>query len=223
MLMRFPLCVLASIASDTKSVLCLVTQSCPALWDPMNCSWPASSVRGDSPGKITRVDCHALLQGIFPTQGSNSGLPHCKWVVYHPSQQGVIRNLHSILIFTVSKWYSFFLWLLLRYSYFVFKQFHSDVLDIVCFNFLVLIAQDCLVLYIYSFHHIWEFTSIFFQIFFPFTSPFRIPMTCMLGGLKFSESYLMSCFFLFSLCSILDSFYCSIFSFTNLSSAVSNL
>ena len=31
----------------------------------------------DSPGKNTGVGCHFLLQGIFPTQGSNPGLPHC--------------------------------------------------------------------------------------------------------------------------------------------------
>ena len=44
---------------------------------PMDCSPPGSSVRGDSPGKNTGVGCHALLQGIFLTQGSNPGLPHC--------------------------------------------------------------------------------------------------------------------------------------------------
>ena len=32
-----------------------------------------SSIHGDSPGKNTGVGCHALLQGIFPTQGSNPG------------------------------------------------------------------------------------------------------------------------------------------------------
>ena len=32
----------------------------------------------DSPGKTTGVDCHFLLQGIFPTQGSNPGLPHSR-------------------------------------------------------------------------------------------------------------------------------------------------
>ena len=32
---------------------------------------PGSSVYGDSPGKNTGVGCHALLQGIFPTQGMN--------------------------------------------------------------------------------------------------------------------------------------------------------
>ena len=32
----------------------------------------------DSPGENIGVGCHALLQGIFPTQGSNPGLPHCR-------------------------------------------------------------------------------------------------------------------------------------------------
>ena len=58
--------------------LCSVTQSCPTLCDPMDCSLPGSSVQGDSPGKNTGVGCCALLQGIFPTQGSNPGLPHCR-------------------------------------------------------------------------------------------------------------------------------------------------
>ena len=47
----------------------LVILSCPTLFDPMDCSPPGSSVHGDSPGKNTGVGCHALLQGIFPTQG----------------------------------------------------------------------------------------------------------------------------------------------------------
>ena len=51
--------------------MCLVTQSCPTLCDIMNCSPPGSSVHGDSPGKNIGVGCHAPLQGIFPTQGSN--------------------------------------------------------------------------------------------------------------------------------------------------------
>ena len=51
-------------------------QSCLTLCDPMDCSPPGSSVHGDSPGKNTGVGCHALLQGIFPTQGSNLGLLH---------------------------------------------------------------------------------------------------------------------------------------------------
>ena len=39
--------------------------------DAMDYSLPSSSVHGDSPGKNTGVGCHALLQGIFLTQGLN--------------------------------------------------------------------------------------------------------------------------------------------------------
>ena len=42
----------------------------------------------DFPGKSTRVGCHFLLQGIFPTQGSNPGLPHCRQTLYCLSHQG---------------------------------------------------------------------------------------------------------------------------------------
>ena len=37
--------------------------------------------------KNTGVSCHSLLQGIFPTQGSNLYLLHCRQVLYHPSYQ----------------------------------------------------------------------------------------------------------------------------------------
>ena len=49
-------------------------QSCLLLCNPMDCSLPGSSRGPWSPGKNTGVDCHALLQGIFPTQGSNPPL-----------------------------------------------------------------------------------------------------------------------------------------------------
>ena len=65
----------------------LVAQSCPTLCDPMDCSPPGSSVHGDSPGENTRV-CHALLQEIFPTQGSNPRLLHCRQILYYLSRQG---------------------------------------------------------------------------------------------------------------------------------------
>ena len=66
---------------------CLVAQSYLTLCDPMDCDPPGSSVLGDSPGKITGVGCHALLQGIFPTQESNPGLLHYRWILYHLSHQ----------------------------------------------------------------------------------------------------------------------------------------
>ena len=48
----------------------------------------------DSPGKNTGVGCHSPLQGIFPTQGSNLGLLHCRWVLYCLSHQG----MHELLL-----------------------------------------------------------------------------------------------------------------------------
>ena len=53
-----------------------------SLYDPMGFSPLGFSVHGDSPGKNIEVGCHALLQGIFPTQGSNPRLPHCRQILY---------------------------------------------------------------------------------------------------------------------------------------------
>ena len=49
-----------------------------------------------SPGKNTGVGCHALLQAIFPTQGSNPDLPHGKWILYHLSLWGSPRILEWV-------------------------------------------------------------------------------------------------------------------------------
>ena len=54
-------------------------QLCPTLCNPMDYSPLGFSVHGNSPGKNTGVGCHALLQGIFLTLGSNPCLlclPH---------------------------------------------------------------------------------------------------------------------------------------------------
>ena len=42
----------------------------------------------NSPGQNTGVGCLSLLQGIFPTQGSNSSLPHCRRILYQLSHKG---------------------------------------------------------------------------------------------------------------------------------------
>jgi len=42
----------------------------------------------NSPGQNTGVGSLSLLQGIFPTQGSNPGLPHCRWILYQLSHKG---------------------------------------------------------------------------------------------------------------------------------------
>jgi len=38
----------------------------------------------------------SLLQGIFPTQESNPGLPHCRWILYQLSYQGSPRILEWV-------------------------------------------------------------------------------------------------------------------------------
>ena len=45
-------------------------------------------LHGDSPGKNTRLGCHAILQEISPIQGLGPGLPHCRWILYHLSHHG---------------------------------------------------------------------------------------------------------------------------------------
>ena len=72
--------------------------SCSVVSDchPMDSSPPGTSVHGDSPGKNTGVDCHSLLQGIFPTQGLNPGPPHCRRILYHLSHKGNPRILEWV-------------------------------------------------------------------------------------------------------------------------------
>ena len=48
----------------------------------MDCSLPGFSGSWDSPDKNTGVGCHALFRQIFPTQGSNLGLLHCRQILY---------------------------------------------------------------------------------------------------------------------------------------------
>ena len=76
----------------------LYTATVVAVCDPMDCSPPGSSVHGDSPGKNTGVCCYALLQGIFPIQGSNPGLPHCRRILYCLSHQGRPYSKTDILL-----------------------------------------------------------------------------------------------------------------------------
>ena len=69
----------------------LVTQFCLTLCDPKEptklfCPW-------NSPGKITGVGCHFLFQGIFLTQESIPGLPHCSQILYCLSHQGSPKHL----------------------------------------------------------------------------------------------------------------------------------
>ena len=85
-------------------MLCLVAQSCSTHCDPVDWSLAGSSVLGDSPGKKTGVGGHALLQGIFPAQGSNAGPPHYRRILYLLSHQG------SICVFLHIEYYMWLTW-----------------------------------------------------------------------------------------------------------------
>ena len=54
-------------------------------------------------GKNTGVGCHFLLQGIFPTQGSNMGLPHCTQTLCHLRNQGIPIQIKPIIYLDISQ------------------------------------------------------------------------------------------------------------------------
>ena len=61
-----------------------------SLWPHgLYCHW-------NSPGQNTGVGSLSLLQGIFPTQGSNPGLPHCRRILYQLSHKGSPRILEWV-------------------------------------------------------------------------------------------------------------------------------
>ena len=63
------------ITNNHSAMLCLVTQSCPTICDPMDGRPLGSSVHGESLGKNTGVGCHPLLQGDLPNSGFESRSP----------------------------------------------------------------------------------------------------------------------------------------------------
>ena len=78
---------LQDLAGILCAVLCLATQSCPALCDPMTVARQAPLPLGFSrPEYWSGLPC--LFQGIFPSQRSNPGLLHCRQILYHQSHQG---------------------------------------------------------------------------------------------------------------------------------------
>ena len=72
----------AEVSSIGDGVKVKVAQSCLTLCNPMDRSpW-------NSPGQNTGAGSLSLLQGIFPTQRSNQGLPHCRQILYQLRQKG---------------------------------------------------------------------------------------------------------------------------------------
>ena len=74
-----------------RKVKVKVTQSCPTLCDPMD-----YTVHGILQARIPGSP--SLLQGIFPTQGSNPGLPHGRQILYQLSHKGSPRILQWVAI-----------------------------------------------------------------------------------------------------------------------------
>ena len=50
----------------------------------------------NSPGQNAGVGSPSLLQRIFPTQGLNPGLPHCRWILYQLSHKGSPRKMEWV-------------------------------------------------------------------------------------------------------------------------------
>ena len=79
------------LISNKLKVKVKVTQSCPTL-QGVHRPW-------NSPGQNIGTGSLSLLQGIFPTQGSNPGFPHCRWILYQLSHKGSPRKLKRIAYF----------------------------------------------------------------------------------------------------------------------------
>ena len=110
---------------DPVSHVCVpakLLQPCLTLCDPIDCSPPGSSVCGIFQARILELGCHALLQGLFPTQGSNLSLicllhrqtgslpplPPGKPPVSHTlwlKEKKRIVWWHKIIIRTIIKWW----------------------------------------------------------------------------------------------------------------------
>ena len=72
--------------SQQQTMYVKVAQSCLTLFDPMDLYSPCNS-----PGQNTGVGSLSFLQGIFPIQGLNPGLPHCRQIFQQLSHKGSPR------------------------------------------------------------------------------------------------------------------------------------
>ena len=88
---------------DKKWSKMLITQLCLTVCYPMDCSPPGSSVHGIFQTQNTGVGCHTLLQGNFPTQGSNLSLLHFREILYHLNHQGSPKENTIVYYSTIKK------------------------------------------------------------------------------------------------------------------------
>ena len=81
------------LKSESVSHLVVSHSLRPMGYQPTRLLCPCSS-----PGNSTGVGCHALLQGIFLTQGLNPGLLHCRQILYCLSHQGSPASLQISIV-----------------------------------------------------------------------------------------------------------------------------
>ena len=93
---------------------CSVTESCLTLCSPMGCSLPGVSVHRIFPGKNTGVGCHFLLQGIFPTQESNTESPEQAGRVFNTEPPGKPLNYLCMWLIIYFYWTASFRFWLIR-------------------------------------------------------------------------------------------------------------
>ena len=79
--MYYKTCLKANLNIQSTEIHSQKKKKIPESTARLLCPW-------NSPGKNTGLGCHSLLQGIFPTQGLNLGLLHCRQILYHLSHQG---------------------------------------------------------------------------------------------------------------------------------------
>ena len=76
-----------------------------ALWKSLSRVWLFATPRLYSPwnssGQNTGVGSRSLLQGLFPTQGSNPGLPHCRWILYSWATRDCVLGFSRLTLITV--------------------------------------------------------------------------------------------------------------------------
>ena len=89
-----------------------------------NSLWPHRSYSPwNSPGQNTGMASHSLLQKIFPTQGSNPGLPHCRRILYQLSHQGSPKLFKITVKYSVSTYLCYMGWKGLQISTLSFVSF----------------------------------------------------------------------------------------------------
>ena len=89
-------CLLRPVFLDHPLCVCVcvcvwVAQLCPTLCDPMDSSLPGSSVHEVLQARILEWVAIPFSSRVFPTQGMNLGLLHCRQILYYLSHQGSSR------------------------------------------------------------------------------------------------------------------------------------